>query len=98
MAKVRLSAAARRDLAKIDDWSVRQFGQDVTGAYADGFRGIFRLLADHLEAGPDRSEVSGGLRSFRHRSHILFYRIEQDVVEIVRVLHHAQDARRILRQ
>ena len=98
MAEVRLSPEARADLAGIDDWSTAQFGQDVADSYLRGFNEVFALLADHPRAGAERPEVRRAIRCFVHRRHRIFYRFRSNDVLIVRVLHHAQDARRMLRQ
>jgi toxin ParE1/3/4 len=45
-----------------------------------------RLLEDHPFAGRARNEVRPGLRSITARPHVVFYRVNNDVAEIVRVL------------
>ncbi len=52
--------------------------------------GIF-LVARHPFAGRLRSELRAGLRSFPIRSYVLFYRIDGENINILRVLHGQRD-------
>jgi plasmid stabilization system protein ParE len=49
------------------------------------------LIESHPLAGRARSEVRKGLRSLAAAPHVVFYRIVNDVPEIVRVLDGRQD-------
>jgi toxin ParE1/3/4 len=55
-----------------------------------------RLLADNPLIGRARPELKPGLRSFPHGDHLTFHRPAGSGVTIVRVLHGARDARRLL--
>jgi toxin ParE1/3/4 len=96
-AKLRLSRAAEIELEAIDAFSFEQFGDDVATAYMRGFDELFDLLRRHPRAGRESGELGKGLRQIMHRSHRILYRVAKDEVLIVRVLHHAMDARRTLR-
>ncbi len=52
--------------------------------------GIF-LVARHPFAGRLRNELRAGLRSFPIRSYVLFYRIDGENINILRVLHGQRD-------
>ncbi|WP_409934932.1 type II toxin-antitoxin system RelE/ParE family toxin [Novosphingobium sp. 9] len=93
MVEVRLSTAARSDLAAVDAYSARQFGDDVADAYARGFLEAFDLLARHPQSGAPRPELGEEIRCLVHRRHRIFYRFGDDIVLIVRILHHAMDER-----
>jgi toxin ParE1/3/4 len=49
------------------------------------------LLADRPGIGRDRSDILGGLLSFPVGTYLIFYRIAEGGLEIVRVLHGARD-------
>jgi toxin ParE1/3/4 len=98
MAELRLRAAARADLVAIDDYSALQFGQQVAEAYTRGIRDAFQLLRDHPMAGAAQPKLGSGVRSLTHRQHRIIYLVEGDLVLIVRVVHHAMDARKALKQ
>lgn len=98
MARLRLRAAARADLAAIDEYSAVQFGQEVAEAYTRGIFDAFQLLRDHPMAGPTQPKLGRGMRRLTHRQHRILYLIEGDLVVIVRVIHHSMDARKALKQ
>lgn len=91
MAEVRLRAAADADLASILDYSIERFGEEVGEAYLASFGDAFNLLGRHPMAGALRTEIQPPIRSLSHRNHRIFYDVEDGVVWIVRVLHHAMD-------
>jgi toxin ParE1/3/4 len=95
--RVRLRAAADADLADILDYSAERFGEAVATAYLRSFEQAFDLLERHPQAGPLRTEIEPAIRCLPHRSHRIFYDIDGKTIWIVRVLHHAMDADRRLR-
>jgi len=98
VAEVRFSNAAEADLVEIDEFSVTQFAEDVAEVYMHGFDEAFARLGDFPSAGPAMSGLGEGVRCLIHRSHRIFYRLDEDGVLVVRILHHSQDARRHLQQ
>lgn len=98
MAEVRLSRAARADLVDIRLYSLDQFDAETADAYFLGFDAAFDLLAAHPLASPTVPELGAGLRCLTHRRHRIFYRAEDGAVLIVRILHHAREARLALRK
>ena len=83
-------------MADIDEYSVDQFGQDVADIYARGFNETFDILRRHPLAGPEKPELGRAFRCIVHRRHRIFYTVSDDTVLIVRIIHHARDARRAL--
>jgi toxin ParE1/3/4 len=51
----------------------------------------FTLLATHPLMGVTRPELAPDLRSFPAGRYLIFYRLVADAIEIVRVIHGAQD-------
>lgn len=51
----------------------------------------FEKLAERPYSGRRRDELAAGLRSFPESRYVIFYRIYQDSLEIVRVLHGSRD-------
>jgi toxin ParE1/3/4 len=90
-----IKAAARAELAQIYDFSREEFGMDVAEAYMAGLRGAFDRLLEFPLLGPVYAGVTPEVRLFLHRSHRIFYRVEKDVVLIVRVLHKRRDVRAV---
>lgn len=97
MAELDLSPAARADLLAIRVYSVDRFGGEVADAYFLGFDAAFALLRQHPMAGAARTDLGKGIRCLIHRRHRMFYHIDGDTVVIVRIVHHARDARQALK-
>jgi toxin ParE1/3/4 len=97
MARVIVSPKARRDLDEIDRYRLAQFGGPIADEYMQGFRGAFQRLAEFPESGPVFSEVTPPIRRLTYRSHNLFYDFDGKTIVIVRVLHHAMNAKTRLR-
>jgi toxin ParE1/3/4 len=95
--KLRLSVRAEAELEAIDAFSFEQFGDEVASAYMLRFHELFNLLRRHPVAGREASDLGKGMRSITHRSHRVLYRAGKNEVLIVRVLHHAMDAKRAMR-
>jgi toxin ParE1/3/4 len=96
MTKLILTPAARGDMVEIDEWGYQQFGKEVADSYSRKLHSAFDQLAEYPQSGKAAPEYGKTYRCLVHRKHRIFYAVERDVVRIVRVLHHAQDARRHL--
>jgi toxin ParE1/3/4 len=96
VAEIRLSAEAQTDLIDIDEYGAEQFSPDIADIYSRGFNEVFSLLRRHPLAGAAKPELGHNLRCITHRRHRIFYVVNNDVVLIVRIIHHARDAQRIL--
>lgn len=55
-----------------------------------------RLLLDNPELGVSADHVRAGYRKLRVQSHLIFYRIVDKDIDIVRILHIAMDVERHL--
>jgi toxin ParE1/3/4 len=97
VADVEFSNAAVADLNEIDEFSLAQFGEEIGEAYMRSFDAAFALLTDHPHAGAATPQCGKAYRCLVHRQHRIFYVVEDDTVLIVRILHNARNAKRILR-
>ncbi len=95
MKRLDIKAAARAELAQIYEFSVAEFGWQIAEAYLTGLRGAFDRLLEFPMIGPVYPDVTPEVRVIHHRSHRIFYRIEGDMVLIVRVLHKHRDMRAV---
>lgn len=96
MVRLRLSSAARADLVGIRHYSFREFGGDVADAYLRGFNQAFTLLREQPMVGPGQPDLGERVRCLTHRRHRIFYEAADDGVLIIRIIHHARNARRAL--
>ena len=86
-----LSAEADNDLEDIFDYGLQMFGLDKAVEYVSSFDELFELLAQNPELGRTRNEIKEGLRSIIKESHVVFYRLTDNQLRIVRILHGSRD-------
>ena len=91
-----LSQEADNDLQEIYDYTADQFGVDQAIKYLLGLEELFYLLCTHPQTGRVRNEIRKGVRSSSYVSHIVFYRIVDKRIRIVRVLHTSRDIPKFL--
>jgi toxin ParE1/3/4 len=94
---LRVRAAAQSDLDEIESYSAEQFGPEVACAYMLGLSRAFGLIAEYPRLVQPRPEYGGEIRCKTWRSHRIFYLVQSNYVEILRVLHVSQDAAAVLR-
>jgi toxin ParE1/3/4 len=85
----RVAPEAEADLDDIWCYIARKSGSlEIADRFTELLSDRFYLLANHPYIGRRRDEeLRPGLRSFPVRDYIILYRIEEDVVLILRVLH-----------
>jgi len=92
MALIEWSPESETDLVEI--W--HQIAQDSTGAADEMMVRIQEQSLNLVEfplIGRTRDELKSGLRSVPVYPYLMFYRVQSEMVEIVRVLHGARDLR-----
>jgi toxin ParE1/3/4 len=97
MLELKLTSAARLDLVGIRKYSVAEFGGDIADVYFNGFNHAFAQLQEHPLIGVIQKDFDRGLRCLTHRRHRIFYRVDDDAIIVLRILHHARHAKEILR-
>ena len=86
-----LSEIADKDLEDIFDYTFDEFGFDQAEKDLLEIEEIFRNLIINPQIGKKRDEIKQGLYSFPKDNHIIFYRILDNHIRIVRVLHGSRD-------
>ncbi|TQI71429.1 toxin ParE1/3/4 [Gramella sp. Hel_I_59] len=92
-----LSKKTQEDINDIYEFGVNKFGQDQAIEYLIGLRTHFELLLKNPLIGKKRDEIKEGLFSFPFISHIVFYRIFNNHIRIVRVLHGSRDIKKFIK-
>ena len=92
-----IAAAARTDLKDIYQYGLHQWGQTRSDSYLDTLKSQLWSLTEQPNMGSERPELLSGMRSLPIESHVLFYRVTANRVEIIRVLHGRQDPARHLK-
>ncbi len=80
-----LSEEAKEDLLEIVVYTVDAFGEHQSLKYKQGIYDTCQKLADNPYIGRT-VEILEGLRQFRYKSHIIFYKPSGDNILIVRLL------------
>jgi toxin ParE1/3/4 len=86
-----LSAEATEDLKDIFTFGEEAWGEANASAYIHTLFGVFGHIGNHPRIGRSRHELGTGLKSFPHRSHVIFFMDWQGEIAIVRVLHSSRD-------
>ena len=91
MSRYILSEIADADLDEIYEYTKKEFGADQAVKYLLEVEEVFQQYFINPEMGRKRDEIKKGLYSFPKHNHIIFYRIFEDHICIVRVLHGSKD-------
>ena len=85
-----IAADARKDLSDIWDYIATDSVEAADALYDECLR-QFELFVAMPEMGKRQDELSPSLRSFPVRRYLVFYRVENEELTIIRVLHSARD-------
>ena len=94
--KLRLRAAAVRDMDGIFDYSLARHGEAAAEAYARDLYAAMERLLDFPELGAARDDLRPRLRNLPCSEHRIFYQVKGSTISVARVLHKAMDVRRHL--
>jgi len=86
-----LAEIADQDLVDIYEYTEKEFGQDQAVTYLLSLEAVLNGLLENPLLGKERNEIKNGLRGFTHKEHVIFYRILEKHIRIVRVLHGSRD-------
>jgi toxin ParE1/3/4 len=89
-----LTAAAAKDIESILDQSAVEFGLLRTEKYYESLKRCLELLSENPGMGTTADNVRPGYRRFSHESHVVFYRLSESGILVVRVLHARMDVGR----
>lgn len=87
----KISNLAEADIASILDFSYEQFGMDVMINYHESLTSCFETLAQNPQIGLKSDCIRDGYFRFNHQSHVVFYKIQAEMIMIVRVLHKSMN-------
>lgn len=86
-----LSEIADEDLEDIFDYTMNEFGFEQAEKYLTEIEDVFQSLLTNPELGKARNEIKTDLYSFPKDYHLIFYRILDNHIRIVRVIHGSRD-------
>jgi len=94
MLKVTRTPAAVRDLVAITDW-IAADNIDAALRFYDEVDRLLHLIARHPRIGEVVEHLAPGLRRCTLDDYLVFYRLLEDQIELVRVLHGAREIDRL---
>jgi len=96
MAEYRLSPAAEGDIEGIWRYTRKHWGLEQAHRYTDMLIAIFQELADAPKTAAACDHIRAGYRRHGVVRHVIYFRITDYGISIVRVLHDRMDAARHL--
>ena len=96
MSQVVLSPKAKSDLSEIWDYTLAEWGIDQAEKYVRDLWEAMQQQACDSSASIDISDVRNGYRKVISGSHVIFFKLTGDGIDVVRVLHQRMDFERHL--
>ncbi len=93
MGRFRLTQRALMDLRSIGLYTQTTWGREQRNRYLTKLDQSFHLLAQEPQRGRDCANIRAGYRKYHVGRHLIFYRMAQDGIEIIRILHDSMDRR-----
>jgi len=89
--KVYLKPKAYEDLENIYNYSTLNFGETKAINYINDIDQVFRKLSKGDIRGKTCDYIKVNLRKLNVNSHVIFYKHNKNLIEIIRILHQQQD-------
>lgn len=96
MTGYRLSPAAQQDLSAIWDYTQERWDATQAEIYIFEMRAAIERIAADPHRGRTCSDIREGYRRYSIGSHLIFYVVGADSVDVIRILHQRMDAGRHL--
>ncbi len=77
-------------------YSLKQFGEKQAEAYIDNLYQRFAQIAASPTSGRDFSDIYDGAWRINQQSHAIYYRLAENDVFVLRILHQSMDPARHL--
>ena len=91
MSSYSLSPEAKKDLLDIHAYTQNEWGLQQAQKYIYALEKRCDELAQSPHIGRERPEIKPGYRSIAEGKHVIFYRVSDSDIEILRILHGRMD-------
>uniref|UniRef100_UPI00405667D4 type II toxin-antitoxin system RelE/ParE family toxin n=1 Tax=Candidatus Electrothrix sp. TaxID=2170559 RepID=UPI00405667D4 len=91
-----ISPVAQNDFKNIFQFGLRHWGKNQSISHLNNLKNHLWTLTQHPHIGIERPELQPEIRSIPSTSHVIFYRIQAQTIEIIRILHVRQDPSRLI--
>jgi toxin ParE1/3/4 len=86
MIKYRLTEEAKEDLRRIYEYGYKEFGENLADEYFHSFFEAFIKIAESPLIYQSVDNIRLCYRRCPHRSDVIYYRINQDTIEIMAII------------
>ena len=86
-----ISKKAVSDLEEIWRYTVEKWSIDQADRYYNLIFDEIQFICKNVNAGKSMEHVRKGYRASKVKSHLIFYRIQNNIVEVIRILHERMD-------
>ena len=86
-----LTPRAKQDLHDIWNYTLTQWNETQADSYLARIYTRFAWLADRPSVGKHRPDICDGYRCFPEGSHLVFYLIGEDSIDIIGIPHNEMD-------
>jgi toxin ParE1/3/4 len=87
----RITKKALADLESIWLYTCKNWSPDQADRYYSLIINEIKYICQHPQSGRDMSHVRAGYRTSKVKSHLIFYRVQDDYIEVIRILHEKMD-------
>ncbi|WP_225073249.1 type II toxin-antitoxin system RelE/ParE family toxin [Desulfuromonas sp. CSMB_57] len=96
MSRVTLTPKAKGDLDDIWDFTFARWGMDQAEKYVRELWAVMEKQATDLATSIDIADMRPGYRKVYAGSHVIFFKVLSDGIDVVRILHQKMDFNRHL--
>ena len=89
--KLRMSVAAVQDLEQIWIFTKQNWSERQADRYYNLIIDEIAYLCSHPSSGRSYDTVKKGYKATKVNSHLIFYRFDANLIEIIRILHERMD-------
>ena len=86
-----LSPLAQADIDGIWDYTADHWNEQQADAYVGVIRAAIERVAKRPQLGRACDKLRAGYRRIDAGSHVVFFRVNGDVAEVIRILHESMD-------
>lgn len=97
MLEIHITKKTQEDLENIWIYSFKEWGEKQADKYFDTLdQAINKTLLNNPKTGSNCNHISSGYRLYKVAKHLIFYKLTQKRILIIRILHHRINVRRHL--
>lgn len=96
MTKITLTPKAKIDLSNIWDYSLSEWGVNQAEKYVRELWAAIQAQTKDLSTSIDCTHIRPGYRKLHYESHLVFFKVQANSLNVIRILHQRMDFSRHL--